>query len=292
MAVSHVLSNTVGDWTGTVTVLNSQASTTTIAATNLVRPVDWNSAHNQFYTLSGNTSNASTASGTNVVLQGLGAVTLVGSTGTIGISGPGITVSRYDPFDEAVKNTGQAGQASLQMHPVQLPSVQYDRLGLRQVFTNATNSSGSFTLSNWAGLYTRNVSTLSLVASTSTTHAVTHSGTVGIFSSIGRQRILTIPWTSTLTQGDYWMGLISRSSTAGANCSISQVVASDHTATVMEFSGMFSVSTNATDQRRLGQGFYSVSTTGMPNAIGFSEIQGTATNARNPPIWFLLSQTA
>ena len=64
MAVSHVKSNTVADWTGTVTVGNSTGGTQTIAATNLVRPGDWNSAHNQFYTLSGNTTNASTAPAT------------------------------------------------------------------------------------------------------------------------------------------------------------------------------------------------------------------------------------
>ena len=36
MAVSHVYSNAVADWTGTVTGFNSQGSTTTIAATAIV----------------------------------------------------------------------------------------------------------------------------------------------------------------------------------------------------------------------------------------------------------------
>ncbi len=88
MAISHVKSNTIADWAGTVTVGNSTGGTQTVNATDLVRPSDWNSAHNQFYTLSGNTTNASTASGTNVVLQGAGGVTLGGSTGTIVISSP------------------------------------------------------------------------------------------------------------------------------------------------------------------------------------------------------------
>ncbi len=88
MAISHIKSNTIADWTGTVTVGNSTGGTQTVAATDLVRPSDWNSAHNQFYTLSGNTTNASTASGTNVVFQAAGAITLAGSTGTIVISSP------------------------------------------------------------------------------------------------------------------------------------------------------------------------------------------------------------
>ena len=86
MAISHAFSNTQANATGTLTVWNG-GSTVSVAATDVVRPQDWNSAHNQFYTLSGNTSNASTASGTNVVLQGAGGVTLAGSTGTIVVSG-------------------------------------------------------------------------------------------------------------------------------------------------------------------------------------------------------------
>lgn len=66
-AVSHNKSNTIPDFTGTVTGYNSQGSTTTIAATDLVRPSDWNSVHNFFVTASGNTAISSTASGTNLV---------------------------------------------------------------------------------------------------------------------------------------------------------------------------------------------------------------------------------
>lgn len=86
MAISHVKSNIAPDWTGTVTVGNSTGGTQTIAATDLVRPADWNSAHNQFYTLTGNTNGASTASGTNVVLSGGNNVTLVGGGATVGFS--------------------------------------------------------------------------------------------------------------------------------------------------------------------------------------------------------------
>lgn len=89
MAVSHVKSDTVANWTGTVTVFNSQGSTGTIAATDLVRPGDWNSVHNQFYSLLGNTSLSSTASGTNVQYSATGAgLTLIGSSDTVVLSTP------------------------------------------------------------------------------------------------------------------------------------------------------------------------------------------------------------
>lgn len=45
LTITHAKSNTIADYTGTVTVGNSSGGTETVAATNLVRPVDWNSAH-------------------------------------------------------------------------------------------------------------------------------------------------------------------------------------------------------------------------------------------------------
>lgn len=89
MAVSHIFTNPTADWTGTVTLFNSQGSTTTAAASAIVKPSDWNSVHNQYYTLSGNTTNASTASGSNVVYSAAGpTLTLGGSTGTVVFSTP------------------------------------------------------------------------------------------------------------------------------------------------------------------------------------------------------------
>lgn len=75
MAVSHVYSNTVADGT----------------ATSVVRPSDWNSAHNQYVTIAGNTAGQSTFSGTNIVFQGgnnftLSAATAIGAA-TIIMSG-------------------------------------------------------------------------------------------------------------------------------------------------------------------------------------------------------------
>ena len=76
MAEFHVYSQTVADGT----------------ATSVVRPSDWNSAHQHIVTLSGNTSNASTISGTNIVFQGGNNVTLSGTqaagAATIVISAP------------------------------------------------------------------------------------------------------------------------------------------------------------------------------------------------------------
>lgn len=199
MAVSHVKSNTVADWTGTVTVGNSTGGTQTIAATDLVRPVDWNSAHNQYYTLSGNTNNASTASGTNVVFQGMGAVTLVGSTGTIGISvAPDLdaTVSFYQnvPVINNTATLSVGGGSSNWVFPFQMPapgSFSYLRLPVSMSLATTTFTTGaagygsSVAQSNtlWFNIYTRGsgASSQSLqwltVASTTWAYQISYSGT-------------------------------------------------------------------------------------------------------------------
>lgn len=45
MPITHAKSNIIGDWNGTVTLGNSTGGTTTAAASDLVRPSDWNSGH-------------------------------------------------------------------------------------------------------------------------------------------------------------------------------------------------------------------------------------------------------
>lgn len=131
MAISHIKSNTIPNWTGTVTVGNSTGGTQTANATDLVRPADWNSVHNQFYTLIGNTNNAATASGTNVVLSGGNNVTLIGGGDTIGFS-----VGNY------------ITTAALSNHSHGNPTLNLTNLS----GTTASNSAG-FTLSLSAGNY-------------------------------------------------------------------------------------------------------------------------------------------
>lgn len=70
MAIYHAYTQTVADGT----------------ATSVVRPSDWNSGHVQGFFLAGNTSNASTVTGTDVYFSGGNGVTLSGSNNSIGIS--------------------------------------------------------------------------------------------------------------------------------------------------------------------------------------------------------------
>ena len=97
--IKHGKSNAVPDFTGTVTVFNSLGVTATTLASALVRPSDWNSAHDQFLTISGNTAGASTLSGSNIVLQGGANVTLSANGSTLVFSAP-------DPTTQSVQTQG------------------------------------------------------------------------------------------------------------------------------------------------------------------------------------------
>jgi hypothetical protein len=75
VSVFHVKSVTIPDSTNT----------------DIVRPSDYNSGHNQFLTISGNTLGASTVSGTNIVWAGTNNISLSINGATVSISGPNLT---------------------------------------------------------------------------------------------------------------------------------------------------------------------------------------------------------
>ena len=286
-AVLHAYSNAVADFTGTITGFDSRASTITIAATNLVRPVDWNSGHNQLYTLAGNTNNASTGSGSNIVLSGGNNITLIGSNSVIGISAPAErTFSGFDPYGLAAEPvSGQQGAGTLHIAPVRAPAAfQFDRAVMPLFITNTSNSSNSHTLSMSLGIYTRNGSTLSLLTSVSSSYGMTASGTQGSYSLWGGGvKNMTLGLTTTLTAGDYYLGVWSRTTTGGGGGqTLNQLLVSYPTTS---YSGVLGVGSNATDQLILGLGRYSVSfSTAMPNSIGFTEIQGVNSILLRPPL--------
>ena len=106
--IGHIKSNTIGDFTGTVTVFNSQGSTQTANATDLVRPVDWNSAHTFSFGLGGNTSNASTFGGTDVRFDGSRNITVAGNASVLSIIGPDLAPYLTSQSNQAFSAGGGA----------------------------------------------------------------------------------------------------------------------------------------------------------------------------------------
>jgi hypothetical protein len=226
VGIAHAKSNVVGNWTGTVTVLNSQGSTATVAATDLVRPQDWNSAHNMLFTLSGNTSGQSTASGSNVVFAGGSNITLQGSTDTISIHGvaPQVTHTIFRAMHDVYTAAGTAqGNSIVSVQPFILPfPLAFSNVRCAASFSVATttnNSSAFMDLSISGVVYTRNDSTLSSVYSFNNTMFQTWSSnaTGTVTGVIG---LTATGAGTTLSAGEYWLALhVSTTNTATGGAS-------------------------------------------------------------------------
>lgn len=260
MALSHVKSNTIGDFTGTVTVFNSAGATATANATDLVRPGDWNSAHNFFQTIVGNTDGQSSASGTNLVFGGTDGVTLSLSTGAgvatlwIDAEKPARSLYPYPPASTVSQTNGAIGvsTASIWAFPyvVQEPA-QFNCLRMHWSASLATTTvAASQTLTHQFGLYSRNGASLSRVSSSSYSLALSQSSVSGTLSyptstgtggygygtttwsatnaaqslvgTVGqRQADLQLGQTGILQPGVHWLAFLQRQSTAGAAAGLS-----------------------------------------------------------------------
>lgn len=256
MAVSHVYSNTNADATGTLTIWNG-ATTSTVAATNLVRPSDWNSAHNQLMTLSGNTSGSSTLSGTNIVFGGTNGITLSASSAagaaTLWVQGDEKTYNWW-PVDQVPLATssfvsgtsgGTGGSTQFTVSAYVAPMILDKPLAyheIEMIVSGAATTAGTGSATNgyMLGIYTENASTLSLLTSyqwanvytqnsvtaisrtwwwgtTSNANSLSTSGNVSATFSRAAQIILNDS-ASTLTPGTYYLAVVHTNRTSGLNC--------------------------------------------------------------------------
>jgi hypothetical protein len=317
VAVSHIKSNTVADWTGTVTVGNSTGGTATIAATDLVRPADWNSAHNQWVTISGAaTAGTANGSGTNLVYGGSNSMTINLSTAagggqtlwlqpamsvltagagislssngsTISIIAPDTPQSEYRPYDQVVQQAGQHGQSTMHVWPVDVHEpVTCNYLGLPLIYSAASNSSNSQSISLTFALYTRNSQSFGVAHSTQYTTAMSASGSVGTNGAafVGN-RELRIPWSTSLSEGRYYQVFLSKTASNAGGVSISNVWASNWASA---YSGAFGVASNATNQWYEAGGILSAQTAAIPNTFNASDLVGSTSVQQRPQIWRMM----
>lgn len=230
----------------------------------------------------GNTAGSTgTVSTGNLVFVGSNGISLSQSTGgagsaaTITINGVApYTFSGLNPYDNQHSITGGLGAGSILIDPITLPNVQFDRILVPIQASNATNSSGSHTLSVYIGLYTQNNSTLSLLQSYSTSTNISMSGTVGSYSLFSGFRNLSMGATTTFTEGKYWLAFMSQSSSSLSNATYNHFLISQMASSYV---GIFGQSNNTTQQFELGRGIYNTSSSVMPNSLAFSGIQGNGT---------------
>lgn len=241
--------------------------------------------------VTGNVSNL-VFSNANGVSFGLNGNTLTATAA--GGGGGGTTFNYFNPQDAYIQVAGQLGQGSLWMQPSKLPNVQFDRIVVPVNYSNATNSSNSFTVSMWMGFYTRDVSTLQLESSFSTSYNITNSGTVGSYSLFNGFRNLTmgVGGIQTFNEDQYYVGFLSRTTTGGgAGMTMSNMFASQINSV---FFGNFSQATNSSIQYTRGLGIYSATTNAMPTSIRFNQLIGMSTNSSlqlRQPLWYIVNGT-
>lgn len=292
--IDHVKSLTIGDMTGTVTVNNSAGGTATVAATDLVRPADWNSAHEQVVYISGNTAGQSSyGPATNVVFgfsnDMTGSLSTAASGATVWFQESGARWNEFRPYDEAARQAIQYGQSTMHVWPVNIPDVAFSYIGIPLIYSNASNSSNSHTISLTFALYTRNSQSFGTIHSTSYTTAMSASGSVGTNGAAFQgNRELRLAWTSTITAGRYYQAFLSKTASNAGGCSISNVVASNWASA---YSGPFGVASNATQQWFEAAGIYSAQTAGIPATFNASDLVGSTSSQQRPQVWRLMAVT-
>ena len=257
MQITHFKSDTIADATGTVTFWNG-TTTGSAAATDLVRPSDWNSNHALAFTLTGNTTLSSTGSGSAIPFAGSGNVALGFSAGSLIFSGVGnATVSALVPYFPASTSSQTIGgfgttTASALVFPVPIvQDVQFNHIKILQSLSMVSSTvSGQQTISSRFGLFSNNAGTLSQISSGSFSIAATVSsvsGTISFPSGTGTSGYAygTSSWSATaqaqslfgtagnriielqfggdmsLAPGLYYMGVHQRQSTSSAAVGLS-----------------------------------------------------------------------
>lgn len=233
-------------------------------------------------------------SNANSVSFGLNAST---ATATVDFGGE-ITFPYFNPKNAYVQTLGTWGNGTLFMQPMQVQNVQFDRIAIPTFVSATTQANSTMGLSltlSW-GLYTRNGSTLSLLsdytAQTTFQTATIGTSNTAIYNGI---RLWTLGLTKTLTEGQYYVGMIS--SVTNTRGTVSNVVASQLNSS---FFGLFGQAYALTAQYTRGLGLYTTSTNAFPSAVAISELYGaatyttaagSATNVLRPPLFYLVSQT-
>jgi hypothetical protein len=129
---------------------------------------------------------------------------------------------------------------------------------------------------------------MSLWHSGSSSHGITFHGSQSSASLHLGPRLVTMGFSTSVSRGLFWAGIITRTTSGGTDCTWNQMLLSQFTA---NFSGVLNVASNATKQEVLGKGVYSASTTALPNSIAYADINGTASLAMRAPVWVAINGT-
>jgi hypothetical protein len=265
------------------------------------------------FALGNTTQNSSTVLPAQLSLNGLGAMTVGYTNGSIQISAPatsslvgasGIsvslgasTISIYEiarsrvimPLGQnltALSAPGQ-GSVSIQYVPLDTPvsASRLDALVSWAAGSAATSNTMGIALSVWAGVYTLNGSTLSSLSSGSTQTTYTYaSNTAGQTQLItGAMRPISCPVNIVMSQGEYYVAFnfSTNSTSVGANTTNLGQTLSIMGGNQLQTSAVYAEFTNQTASSSNlygGMGVYTAQTAGLPAAISLSAIAQTGSS--------------
>jgi len=214
-------------------------------------------------------------SDSNGVSFGLNGSTI---TGSVNAGGGGGTVSNnFPPFCFGNSTAvGQIGNATVAVQPLFVPSdAHFDRviMQISNTVSTSSNSSHAGNITFRVGLYTKNASTLSLASSGSQTYQWTNTSNNST-SVLNGLRVISCPLLATLTPGQYWLAIWSRTSTTNANWFTMSQCAITVSSNV--FSHSFMVATNTSIALVPGMGRFNASSTNLPVSMAFSNITHAA----------------
>jgi hypothetical protein len=213
-------------------------------------------------------------------------ITISQTGNTLGFSvaapggGGGQTLSNFVFPLGATSQLGAFSNAVMSIVPFNLgEQLTATRAMMMASISGNTNSSGTYSVS--LGLYTRNVSTLSLYSSGSQSFAYASSQTSLAFG----MRRFSVPLNLNLTPGDYWYAVWMRSSNNG----LVSIMGGGGTTAV--FSGNFGIAANSSRQAELGLGIYSNASfsTAMPSSIAITNVKGGTGTTWNRKPWILFT---
>jgi hypothetical protein len=264
------------------------------------------------YGVGNTTQNSSTTLDARTLsFDGLGAMTVGFSNGSVQLSAPAISslsgvgnltistagstisisvapqLSFFRALDGAdVTTLSQIGNGSLQLYPCNAPfpfsASRADVLASISA-SSSSNSSYAGAISLNIGLYTLSGSTLSLASSASQSYAFSNTSNNSMASISGLRR-LSVPLNVNYVGGDLWVGVMSATASTNTNWFTASNVLVQPQMTG-QLLGLLGQASNNTYQLALGSGLWSTTSAALPASVAFTAISGIGSSTVGPNVY-------
>ena len=222
-------------------------------------------------------------------LVGTNGISLSSNGSTISISGVSPYASRFI-YPEANLLTGLSafgnGSMSIQYVPFDgyVTATRLDALVSWSAGSSAAANTAGIAMTMFAGIYTRNASTLQSVSSATTQQTLTYASNTSNYTGINSAiRAISVPMNINMTPGEYYVGFgfsTSASSVGTATTNLAQTVS------MYGYGGLqsalnyaeFNAATATSKNLYSGMGIYSAALSTVPPTISLSAINQTGTN--------------